>query len=75
MRAGNRIIMYFDCIGVTSEEEVVVKSVTKEYITIEDYFDTENGEEYYKFSTDTGKCLNEPKFGFGGKRRLKVNRI
>jgi len=74
MKIGDKITMYFDCFGMTSEEEVVVKSITKEIITIEDYFNTNDGEDNYKFSTDTGKCLNQPKFGFGGKRRLKVNR-
>lgn len=76
MKKGDKITMYFDCFGVTSEEESTVRSVDKNGITLKDtYFNTNDGEEYYLFSIDSGKCLNEPKTGFGGKRRLKVNRI
>jgi hypothetical protein len=72
MKQGDKITLYFDCFGVTSEEQVTVRSVTREGITLQNhYFDTENGEEYYIFSTNTGKCLNEPKSNFGGKRRIK----
>ncbi len=67
--------MYFDCVGVTSEEEVAVRSVDRGGITLKDaYFNTDDGEEYYLFSIDSGRCLNEPKSFFGGKRRLKINR-
>jgi len=75
MKIGDKITMYFDCFGVTSEEESTIRSVDKDYITLENnYFDTETGEEHYLFSTGTGKCLNEPKSAFSGKRYLKRNR-
>ncbi|HSE99837.1 MAG TPA: hypothetical protein VLA48_02985 [Nitrososphaeraceae archaeon] len=73
MQVGDKITMYFDCFGVTSEEEVTVRSVDRNGITLQDhYFNGKDDEEYYLFSVDTGKCLNEPKFGFGGKRYLKT---
>ncbi len=75
MQKGDKITMYFYCFGVVSEEESTVRSVSKEGITLKNnYFNTEDGEEYYLFSVDTGKCLNEPKSSFGCKRYLKTNR-
>jgi len=72
MQVGDKTTMYFDCFGVTSEEDVIVRSVDRNGITLQDqYFNGEENEEYYLFSVDTGKCLNEPRAGFGGKRRLK----
>jgi len=72
VKKGDKITMYFDCFGQTSEETVSVKEVTENEVVIEDSFDTENGEEHFKFSLKTGKCLNQPNFGFGGKRRIKL---
>lgn len=74
MKKGDKVTMFFDCAGRISEEIVTVISVTKEVITIDDYFNTDEGEENYKFSTDSGKCLNELKSLFGCKRRLKLQR-
>ena len=75
MKRGDKITMVFECFGITSYEEVIVKNVTREGITLEDmYFNSKDGEEDYLFSIDNGKCLNEIKTGFGGKRSLKVNR-
>lgn len=74
MKAGDKITMYFQCFGVTSEEQVTVKSVDREKITIENYFNGDDGEINYQFSTASGKCLNEPDYGFGGKTYLKTNR-
>lgn len=74
MKVGDKLTMYFECMGITSEEEVTVRTVTREGITLEDeYFNIKYGEEYYLFSTDTGKCLNEPKNAFG-RKKLKINR-
>lgn len=59
--------MYFECMGITSEEKVTVRTVTRNGITLEDeYFNSKDEEEYYLFSLETGKCLNEPKNAFGG---------
>ncbi len=71
MKKGDKITMYFDCLGVTSKESVTIKEVTDKEVTTEDYYDTEDGEEYFRFDIETGKCLNQKDFGFGGKRRIK----
>lgn len=73
MEKGDKVTMYFTCFGVTSEEKVTIQEVTEKEITITDYYNTDDGEENYRFCTKTGKCLNEPKSGFGGKRKLKID--
>lgn len=74
MKKGDKITMYFDCMGVTSEEQVTIKEVTDKEVITEDYYDTEDGEENFRFDIKTGKCLNQRDFGFGGKRRIKKHR-
>ncbi len=71
MKEGDKITMYFDCIGVTSKEQVTIKEIKGNEVITEDYFDTGDGEENFRFDINTGKCLNQKDFGFGGKRRIK----
>lgn len=73
MVKGDKITIYFDCFGVVSEEDAIVRNIDRNGITLEDcYFNNNGGEEYYLFSLETGKCYNEPKNAFG-RKRLKVN--
>lgn len=73
MKKGDKVTLYFDAFGVTSTEELTVKNVSREGITFKyHYFNAGDREEDYLYSTDTGKCLNQPKTYFGGQRRIKV---
>jgi hypothetical protein len=74
MKKGDKIVMEFQYLGLTSYEEAIIKNITREGITLEDtYFNTKDTEEDYLFSLNNGKCLNEPKTELGGKRRLINN--
>lgn len=72
MKKGDKVTMLFHCAGVVSEEEVTVMNVDGCTIAVDDIFDTEFGEAYRLFNTNTGKCLNDSNY-FGAKRTLKLD--
>lgn len=57
MRIGEKIKMNFHFMGVISKEEVKITNVDNGIIT------TKSGDDYWKFDSKTGKCLNDNNFG------------
>jgi hypothetical protein len=74
VKAGDKMTMYYNAFGLTSEETVTVKDITDSEITIDQYYDSDDGEIYYRFDIVTGKCINGGKgfFGYGSERKLKI---
>lgn len=71
MKKGTKIKMHFHCAGVTSNEEVTIKSVDEKTITITDtwHSDKSGEEENGMFDRKTGKCLND-NTSFGARRTI-----
>lgn len=71
MKKGDKVTMLFHCAGVVSEEELTVIKVDGDIITTDEVFYTKEKDEYRKFNTKNGKCLNDSNY-FGAKRTLKI---
>jgi|GEM_PF-2960898 len=71
LKKGQIVTMYFRCAGVTSEEQLEVKTVHKDgTISVTDIWTSDSGkEDYGRFDLKTGKCLNDNTF-FGASRRI-----
>lgn len=73
MKKGDVVTMCFCFAGVTSEAEVLVTRVTKNFIEIDDWVtpDGKNDDERARFDPKTGRCLNE-NTSFGANRIIKL---
>ena len=71
MKVGDKIIVYFACAGVVSEEERTITALTEsEIVTSEEGRDDTGNFGNRRFSAKTGKCLNDYT-AFGARRFVK----